>query len=318
MQVQTAEVLFSPTTSELRFLPEGPYPNQDGIVSWVGIQHGADATVGSLNLLSLATGENRSVELVGRPGFAFPTEDPAVFVAGMERRLYRVDSNSGECEPLSDELEAGVTGTVINDGVAFADGIVFGCKDLKFEEAKAGLYLWRSTDGSIVKLRDDQTCSNGKIIRRDGDGWTLLDIDTPKQTVVRYRLDAAAGELSEAETVLDLTSEPIYPDGMIETPDGKSVVIAFYNPEDAEYGVARQIRLEDGEVEVEWRCPKAPQVTCPQWVAWQGTIKLVLTIAVEHMTADRQAVHSNSGKLFIADSTQTETAETPRVRLNGS
>ncbi len=72
---QTAQVLFRPSTSELRFLPEGPYPLGPSKISWVAIQHGATGANGSLNILDLATGVNESFPLPGRPGFAFPCAD---------------------------------------------------------------------------------------------------------------------------------------------------------------------------------------------------------------------------------------------------
>jgi sugar lactone lactonase YvrE len=301
MKTIEAEVLFRPDLDQLRFLPEGPYPLGPGIVSWVAIQHGGDSPIGSINVLSLDDGRNRSVPLTGRPGFAFPADEPDVFVVGLERHLQRVNLATGESQVLSDEVDADVEGTIINDGVAFAEGYVFGCKDLKFAEKKAGLYLWRSSDQATIRLRDDQTCSNGKVIRATEDGWTLLDIDTPTQKVVRYSLDVDAGKLGLAETVLDLTAESMFPDGMIETPDGESLIIAFYNPQDAPYGVARQYNLASGEIETEWRCPRSPQVTCPQLVEFKGRLRLVLTTAVEHMSAERQKEHDNAGCIFMAE-----------------
>ena len=71
-EIRQATPLEFPDSDELRFLPEGPLPLEDGVISWVAIQHGPDATHGSLNILNLKSGENRSFELPGRPGFAFP------------------------------------------------------------------------------------------------------------------------------------------------------------------------------------------------------------------------------------------------------
>ncbi len=301
MQTIEAEVILRPEQDQLQFLPEGPCQLSPGVVSWVAIQHGGDSPIGSINVLSLGDRNNRSVALTGRPGFAFPSDQSDEFIVGLERHVERVNLSTGESEVLSDEIDADVEGTIINDGVAFDEGLVFGCKDLKFAEKKAGLYLWRSADGETIRLRNDQTCSNGKVIRRADNGWTLLDIDTPTQKVVRYSLDVEAGVLSEPETVLDLTSYSMFPDGMIGTPDGKSVIIAFYNPNDAPFGVARQYNLANGEIETEWRCPRSPQVTCPQLVEHEGRLRLILTTAVEHMSDERQAVHDNAGCLFIAE-----------------
>lgn len=295
------EVLFRPESDELRFLPEGPCPCGDGRLSWVSIQHGLNSTVGAINVFDFATRSNSTHELPGRPGFAFPTNLAGTFVTGCERHVGLFDTMSGEWSPMSDELEAGVAGTILNDGVAFAGGLVFGAKDLTFSEKKAGLYLWRQSDGRFIRLRSDQVCSNGKIIFGQGDQVTLLDIDTPTKCVVRYELDVAAGTLSEARVILDLTAREDFPDGMIATPDGRGVIIAFYNPHDRDVGQACQFSLETGKVEAVWKTEKAPRVTCPQLVRIDGSVRLVLTTAIEDMSVEKLAVYSNSGCLFMGE-----------------
>jgi sugar lactone lactonase YvrE len=304
-------LLFRPGTAEQRFLPEGPYPCGDGLLSWVSIQHGVDQSVGSLNLLDLSTGTNQNFPLPGRPGFAFSTNRAGEFVIGLERQvgLFRIEDASWT--PLTDMLEDGVDGTIVNDGVAFAGGLVFGCKDLKFAEKKAGLYLWRRSDGRTIKLRDDQICSNGKVVSGRGDVVTLLDIDTPTKQVVRYSLNVSAGELSAPEVVVDLTASDDFPDGMIATPDGQSVIIAFYNPADVDFGTARQYSLRDGSLEAVWTVDESPRVTCPQLVRIDGSVKLILTTADEGMTPEQQAQHTSAGCLFIADTDFDDVPDTP-------
>ena len=150
------------------------------------------------------------------------------------------------------------------------------------------------------------------IIRRDGQ-LVLLDIDTPTKCVTRYEVDIAAGTLGPPTTVLDLNDLDMYPDGMILAPDQRSVIIAFYNPNDADHGEARLYDLETASVRHIWQCPLAPQVTCPQLVTIGGRRTLVLTTAVEHMSPARQQRHSNSGALFVgqADFLRGQPAETP-------
>jgi sugar lactone lactonase YvrE len=310
------QVLFRPDSPELRFLPEGPYPyGREGQFSWVAIQHSGTSTTGSVNVFDIPTGTNRRFRLPGRPGFAYAAGRPGRFIIGLERYLQTFDNDTGACTPLTAEVDAGVSGTVINDGVAFDGGIVFGCKDLKFAEAKAGLYLFRFADKQLIQLSNDQTCSNGKIITGSGERRTLLDIDTPTKTVVRYTLDVPAGKLSAVEVVLDLTSGSDYPDGMIATPDGRSVIISFYNPNDAPHGETRQYSLATGDVEAIWKTPKAPQATCPQLIRHAGQVKLIVTTAVEHMPPERLAVHSNSGCLFIGETPFMDIPERPVLKL---
>lgn len=283
----------------MRFLPEGPIALGPDRLSWVAIQHGNNSIVGSLNLYDCATQSNESHELPGRPGFALPTTTQDVFICGANRTLGLYNVATREWEVLAEDVDAHVEGTIINDGVAHEHNVVFGCKDLNFEEPKAGLYLWRGADQKLIRLRDDQTCSNGKaIVERDG-GLRLFDIDTPTKTLVACDLDIEAGRLGEPEVVLDLTDLDMFPDGMVLTPDEQSAIIAFYNPNDAENGEARQYSLNDGQLEHTWLCPQAPQVTCPAVATIGGKTCLVLTTAVEHMSPTRQQVHTHSGCLFV-------------------
>lgn len=321
MQVIDCEIAFRPPTADLRFLPEGPYDLGDGRVSWVAIQHGGDATTGSLNVLDLNTGANENFVLPGRPGFAFPTSDDHRFVIGLERRLVIFDTRQGSCETLADSavdgelIEGSVDGTIINDGEFFAEGLLFGCKDLEFAAAKAGMYLWRTSDRTLHCLNHDQICSNGKVIT-GGDGhYRVFDIDSPTKQVVEYSLDVAQAKLEKKRVVVDMTSGSVFPDGMIASPDGTQLIIAFYNPEDAEYGEARQYCVESGDLQRTWHIAKSPQVTCPQLVAIDGFWKLFLTTAVEHMSPERQVQHTAAGTLFIGETGWAVDADAVSPRL---
>jgi sugar lactone lactonase YvrE len=315
--VQTTEcqLLYSPDQEALRFLPEGPYPYGESQLSWVAIQHGAEADYGSLNLLDLRSRENRNLPLKGRPGFAFPSDRPGQFVVGLERQLQRLDLESGETWALTDPVDADVQGTIINDGVVFSGGLVFGCKDLAFRDPKAGLYLWRAADGQLVRLRDDQICSNGKVVLTRSKDFTLLDIDSPRKTVVAYELDVARGRLSTPRVVIDLRDQDAFPDGMVATPDEQSVLIAMYNPQDVADGQVRQYGLQDGDLQAVWQLPGAPQATCPQLVKFEGRVKLIVTTAVEHMPVERRETCPNCGCLFVGETQFQGLPATPAVSL---
>lgn len=301
MQTFDADVLFDPPSEELKFLPEGPISLGEGRFSWVAIQHGAEATTGSLNLFDMRTRENRSFPLDGRPGFAFPAGGAERFLVGLERRLVLFDCATGEEELLTEGIDAGVEGTIINDGTPFEGGVLFGTKDLEFAEKKAGLYFWRKSDRKLISLRNDQICSNGKVVLAQDGGVEFLDIDTPTKQVVRYRLDPESGELSGGETVLDLTSLEFFPDGMVGTPDDGGAIISFYNPNEAPFGETRWYDLASGECRAVWRTPGSPQATCPLLIEDEGAVKLVITTAVENMPSARRAAAPGAGCLFIAD-----------------
>jgi sugar lactone lactonase YvrE len=179
--------------------------------------------------------------------------------------------------------------------------LIFGCKDLRFCEAKAGLYFWRRRDRRLFQLRRDQICSNGKKVLAHDDGLTLLDIDSPRKTVTAYPFDPDAGTLGEGRIALDLRDGEAFPDGMILTPEAGSVIISFYDPRDVAWGETRQYRLADGVVETVWRTPLSPRATCPLLLGTGGAMKLVITTAVEHMPPEQQARHANAGCLFVAE-----------------
>jgi sugar lactone lactonase YvrE len=300
--VRQAQPLSIPDSDALRFLPEGPIPLQDGLCSWVGIQHGADATTGSLNLLDLSTMENHSHELPGRPGFAFPCQSPEQFVVGCERSLGFFNVKTGVWDPFCEGIDADVTNTIINDGICYEDNLIFGTKDLEFATKKAGLYLYRGSDKKLIRLRDDQICSNGKAIQHTTDGGLrLLDIDTPTRQLVAYPLNIKSGSIGSAEVLLDFQGDHGLPDGAILTPDGAGVIVAMFRPEVADYGETRWYDLTSGELQCTWQTAGSPQNTCPALVRVSGDLKLLITTAVENMTAEDQQKCPNAGRLFLAD-----------------
>ena len=303
VQVLETTPLDFPMSSQLRFLPEGPYPLGPNQLSWVGIQHGATATQGSLNLLDLKTMQNTSLDLPGRPGFAFPCQTPGQFIVGCERSLGLFDTNDQSWQELIGGVDDDVTNTIINDGLVYQDNLIFGTKDLEFATKKAGLYLYRGSDNQLIRLRDDQLCSNGKATVVFDGQLSLIDIDSPTRQIVRYPLDIQAGTLGTREVIIDLTDDPAVPDGMILTPDGTRLIVAMFLPQAATFGETRMYDLASGELLVTWRTPLSSQNTCPALVELDGQLKLVITTAVENMTAEDQAMCSNAGKLFIGDST---------------
>jgi ribonuclease III len=312
MKSVVADILYKPHLEELRFLPEGPYLLEDGRVSWVGIQHGADSVAGSINILIPTTRINQRFDLPGRPGFAFPTDQPGVFVAGVERSVGLFDTNTGEWSPFIENVDADVTNTIINDAVVFEGNLIFGCKELEFKTRKAGLYLWRRRDQKTIRLRSDQICSNGKAIVRNADSTlTLYDIDSPSKQIIRCTLDIDAGTVGPPQVVVDLTQEEVFPDGMVLTPDHRSLIVALYNPGDPPAGEARQYSLADGSLEAVWTCPGSPRVTCPQLVRMGPSVGLLLTTAVEHMTADQRVKHPAAGFLFLGETDFTSVGDQP-------
>jgi sugar lactone lactonase YvrE len=284
-----ARPFYRPPTRELRYLPECPRQLRGtNRLGWVAIQHGANVKTGSFNILDLSTLENRSYPLPGRPGFFVETAEPDVLLIGLERRLVRFHLASGEITEslacLPDDPRV-----IINDGIAVPDGVIFGTKHLEFKLPIAALYHYGKT---LRELRGGQICSNGKYLHND----RLIDIDTQPKTITEYRYDAD-GPVEPLRLLVPPERLPALPDGLRATPEGSSIVVAYYNPAHVADGIAQQIRIADGEVVAEWVIPGSPRVTCPEFITLNGERKLLFTTAVEGMDPETP----DAGTMFLAE-----------------
>ncbi len=302
-------------------MPEGPrllqnHPRGAGLLGWVAIQHSAEQMRGSLNVLNLASGQNQSLLLPGRPGFFCETTQPGVVLVGLERRLVYCDMSTGKIE------ETGIVATddervIINDGLAVEGGVLFGTKHLAFEEPIAGLYYLDSATRQVHMVLGGQICSNGKVLMRDADGATLVDIDSRPKTIGTFRLDPALRIVHEHSLLAEPSTLPGFPDGLRPAPDGQSVIVAFFNPHAVSDGIAQQRCLSSGAILAEWIIPGSPRVTCPELIHWDGKVKIVFTTAVEGMPAEIRAIAPGAGAMYIADTPFTTVpAPPPLVHLS--
>jgi len=308
MSIRTTEarVLVTMHSEADRFLPEGPQTvtvADRTALAWVNIQTAADSRSGAIHLSFWDTGERRRYDLPARPGFLRPTERPCVIFVGREKDLGTLDLSTGEWRSHATIPDANPR-TIINDGtlVPGGDAVVFGTKDVRFADPIGHLYLFTPADRRVSVLADGQTCSNGKVFARDGDGLILYDIDTPRRVVTRYRFDLERRTATPDGIAIDLRTVEGFPDGMTDAGDG-TVIIAFYNPTRGGTGHARRYDLRTGELLEEWTTPGSPRVTCPLLVERDGGVKLILTTAVEGMPDDQRRDSQYAGDLFIAETT---------------
>jgi L-arabinonolactonase len=283
---------FHPDREELRFLPECPRVVGNSLL-WVSIQYAADRPQGGLNCLDLATGQNVHHPLPGRPGFFAETADPGVLVIGLERRLvlynlaHAVITETLAHIPDDDRV-------IINDGIAIPGGLIFGTKHLEFRLPIAALYHYDNATGTVRELRGGQVCSNGKFLH-DG---ILIDIDTQPKSITEYRYD---GALHPLRPITPPATLPALPDGLRPTRGGKSIVVAYYNPDPVPDGLAQEIRLSDGEVLTEWILRGSPRVTCPEIAELDGHRYVFFTTAVEGMPESTRALAPHAGTIFRAE-----------------
>ena len=310
-----AKPFYAPPSEALRFLPEGPrllqnHPDGKGLLGWVAIQHASDLLEGSINVLNLASLKNHSIPLPGRPGFFCETQRPGIVLVGMERTLIYCNLLTGAIE------ETGIIVTadervIINDGLAVEGGLLFGTKHLEFNQAIAALHHFNSATGKVSTVLDGQTCSNGKFLK----GTMLIDIDSTPKTITRYHLDDDLTQVLDRSVLIDPAALPAFPDGMRPSPDGKSVIVAFFNPDHVANGLAQQICLETSVILCEWELPGSPRVTCPEFVEIDGKVMLLFTTAVEGMSAETRAIAPGAGTLFIAETPFDKMPDFPPLML---
>jgi sugar lactone lactonase YvrE len=281
------------------------YPASDAKLGWVAIQHGAGSMEGSINVLDLASGSNITLPLKGRPGFFVETTSPGVVLVGFERQLAYFNLLTGVLGETIALIDADPC-VIINDGLAVEGGVLFGTKHLEFSQPLAAVYFFDFATHNMHTVLDKQICSNGKFLRRDSEGATLIDVDSIPKTISRYYLDSTLEHVLEQSLIRAPESLPALPDGLRpspsckDVPEGASVIVAFYNPEDVSDGLAQEIRVSDGEVVCEWIIPGSPRVTCPEFVKLKGEVKLLFTTAVEGMGAGARQGAPWSGWLYIA------------------
>jgi sugar lactone lactonase YvrE len=280
------------------------------MLGWVAIQHGPGRHDGSLNLLNLTTRVNTTFPLSGRPGFFVETTSPGVVLVGMDRQFILVDARTGEAT-RTEMMAPCDERVIINDGISIPNGLIFGTKDLALRDPIAALYRYDCTTRQFHEIRGNQYCSNGKYFRQDRNTALLIDIDTIPKTITRYHFASEFREVADRTLLVQPKALPALPDGLRPTPNGESVIVAYYNPAPADAGTAQELRVSDGEVLTTWLLPGSPRVTCPELVTIDGMIQVIFTTAVEGMPSEVQRLAPHAGTFFRADTSLKSLPEPP-------
>jgi sugar lactone lactonase YvrE len=186
-----------------------------------------------------------------------PTWDPRtgrlVWVDILGRRVHFTDTRTGETDSLGVPLDVGavvprVAGGfiaalqdgfwVIGDGPARRVATVPEARDgLRFNDGKCapGGRLWAGTmaydetegvgclyrldaDGTVVRVLDGITISNG--LAWSDDGRTMYYIDSPTQRVDAFSYDSCTGEIADRRLVVRVPIQAGSPDGMAIDAEG--------------------------------------------------------------------------------------------------
>ena len=136
------------------------------------------------------------------------TRDDRLLLA-LHDRLALYDPQTGALEELC-RIDLGHADTRLNDGKCDAQGR-FWVGSISKNAGDAALYRY-DADGSLHVMETGLTISNG--LGWSPDGRTFYLTDSPKRQIYAYRFDPAAGTIDDRRVLVDLTGEPVEPDGL--------------------------------------------------------------------------------------------------------
>ena len=207
-----------------------------------------------------------------------------VLMIASETKLFTFDIETGATEDVI-ALEADDATTRSNDGRADPQGgFWIGTMD-KMGARPVGK-IYRFHKGELRALHD-VTIPNAMCFSPDGS--TAYFADTPKQRVMRQRLDADGWPAEEPEVHLDLRGENLLPDGAVVDAEGCVWL--------AEFNSSRVCRYApDGTRLHIVHTPGATETTCPAL----GGGDLYIVTGWHNMSEAERAAHPNHGRTFRA------------------
>lgn len=191
-------------------LGEGPvWDARSGRITWVDILsrlvHVHDPTTGAtesietpLDVGAIVPRRAGGFMAALQDGFWILGDGPARRVATVPEAGPAIRFNDGKCDPAGR----------------------FWAGTMPYDEVSPVGCLYRlDRDGSVARVLDGVTISNG--LAWSGDGTTFYYIDTPTRRVDAFSYDAATGGLQNRRTVIEIPRAAGAPDGMaIDVEDG--------------------------------------------------------------------------------------------------
>ncbi|SHF78048.1 Sugar lactone lactonase YvrE [Mariniphaga anaerophila] len=213
-------------------LGEGAIWNpKTGELIWVNI------TEKILNIYNPKLKNNKEMFTGQMIGTVVPADSGKMIVA-LENGFYQFDSKTGSKQLIADP-EADKPGNRFNDGKCDPAGRFWAGTMSKEGKQQAGALYRLDTDGSVHKMIENVTTSNGIVWSPDA--TKMYYIDTPTQKVVAWNYDNETGEISNPKTAIEIPGEMGYPDGMTIDADGNLWIalwggsaVGCWNPETGE------------------------------------------------------------------------------------
>ncbi len=265
-------------------LGEGPmWHPERGVVTWVEIYEGR------VNVLELDGTPGPSLDVGRRVGAAVPARGGGLLLATDEG--FATLSADGDYELIA-AVEADRDESFMNDGKCDSEGRFWaGTVGVNSETQLAidngGSLYCLATDGAVRTVLTGVSLSNG--MDWSPDGRTFYFIDSWTGRVDAYPFDASTGDLGTARTVLEISSDLGFADGMCVDADGYLWI--------AIWGVGQVRRYSPaGELDLTVDFPISQVTSCA--FAGPDLDLLVITSARRHLSDAQATEEPHAGSVF--------------------
>jgi sugar lactone lactonase YvrE len=200
-------------------LGEGAIWNhKTGELIWVNI------TKKILNFYHPALNHNKEMFTGQMIGTVIPAESGKVIVA-LENGFYQLDPLTGSKKFIANP-EENISGNRFNDGKCDPAGRFWAGTMSKTGQKEAGALYRLVADGTVTRMIDRVTTSNGIVWSADPS--IMYYIDTPTQKIMAWDYDPESGNISNPRTAIEIPRNMGFPDGMTMDAEG-NVWIALWN-----------------------------------------------------------------------------------------
>lgn len=157
-------------------------------------------------------------------GTVVPAESGNVIVA-LENGFYQLDPLTGSKKFIANP-EENISGNRFNDGKCDPAGRFWAGTMSKTGQKEAGALYRLDEDGTVTRMIDRVTTSNGIVWSADPS--VMYYIDTPTQKVMAWDYNPESGNISNPRTAIEIPQDMGFPDGMTIDAEG-NVWIALWN-----------------------------------------------------------------------------------------
>lgn len=255
---------------------EGPVWDVDaGVLRWVDMLAG--------DILTLESSGDVTRRHLGDVAAAFRPRAGGGMVVAVERGFVLVDADgrAGEVHPAFTE-----TGVRLNEGGCDPAGRFF-CGSMAYDAAPGRGNLYRfDPDGTVTRVLDGVTISNGIVWTPDG--GTVFYIDTPTGRIDAFDYDLGTAALSGRRPVVHIDPDHGKPDGLARDAEG-GLWVALWE------GSAVHRYTPDGTLDAVIELPAAQVTAC----AFGGPDRdrLFITTSRDGLSSPEPA----AGAVFVAD-----------------